>query len=179
MLKKIELDFLERQRFSLERQGRKIAYYFLLLLFVFFLFSSLLYYIRGKNKTKKFLDLNSEVSSTEEKVTKNKKELKKRKAIISPEIKILNSAIERKAFSFTEAFWMLENSLPKRSYITRITISSNGKVVLTGIFIGSSAIRDFMESLSKGGKYQVYLTREERGKKGRAANIAWDLKGGG
>jgi len=99
------------------------------------------------------------------------------KAKVAPEISLLNSAIERKAFSYTDTFWLLEKALPRRSYLTRITISSNGKVVLTGVFSSSAAIKNFMETLSDRGKYQVYLTREEMGKGGRTANIAWDLKG--
>jgi len=177
-LKKIELDFLEKDRFTLRKHGKKILYYSLIFLFGFFIVSSIFYFFKSKSREKRYFMLKNEVAVLQVRVGEKEKKLKIEKAKITPEINLLNRAIERKAFSYTDTLWLLERALPGRSYITRITISSNGKVVLTGVFSSSSAIKNFMETLSSGGKYQVYLTREEMGRGGRTANIAWDLGGG-
>lgn len=177
-MKRIELDFLEKDRFTLRKHGKRILYYSLLFLLVFFVVSSVFYFLKARSRESRYFSLTNEVSVLEVKFREKEKMLKLEKARVTPEISLLNSAIERKAFNYTDTFWLLEKALPRRSYLTRITISSNGKVVLTGVFSSSAAIKDFMETLSDRGKYQVYLTREEMGKGGRTANIAWDLKGG-
>jgi len=177
-VRRIELDFLEKHRFSLKKYRDRIFYFALLFFLFFFIVGSLFFYTKAKSQERKLSGLSVEVSQLEVKVKKQEKGLKLMKAKIVPEIEFLNSGLERKAFNYTEAFYLLEKALPSKSYITRITISSRGKVVSTGVFSSSSAIKKFVEELSQGGKYQVYLTREEMKGGRRVANIAWDLKGG-
>ncbi|GEM_PF-2549157 len=178
-MKRIELNFLQKRRFSWENEGLKFSYYALLSLLALLFLVSAYFYFKIKAVKPQYESLNLALNQLRSSVEREKREIKSLEARLLPGISFLNSGLERKGFSYTEVFYMLEKALPSRAYLTELTVSSNGKVVFTGFFASSSSIKSFVDSLSQKGKYQVYLMREERKAGGSVATIAWDLKGGG
>ncbi len=178
-MKRIELDFLEKRRFSWENEGLKLLYYGLLFFLGVFLLLSGYFYFKTKAVRPQYETLKVSLAELKSKAEKERQDIKTLEEQLLPRINFLNSGLERKGFSYTEVFYMLEKALPSRAYLTELTVSSNGKVVFTGFFASSSSIKSFVDSLSQNGKYQVYLMREERKAGGSVATIAWDLKGGG
>ncbi len=176
-MKRIELDFLEKRKFSWENEGLKVLYYSLLFLLGSFLLLSGYFYFKTKSVRPQYEALKVSLGEIKSRVEKERQEIKNLEEELLPRINFLNSGLERKGFSYTEVFYMLEKALPSRAYLTELTVSSNGKVVFTGYFASSSSIKTFVDSLSQRGKYQVYLMREERKAGGSVATIAWDLKG--
>ncbi len=178
-MRKIELDFLEKRRFRLETEGVKLGFYIGLFLLGALIIFSLYYKVKIKSAGPSYNRLESSLRNLKVKVEAEKNRIKALETEIAPKINFLNSGLERRGFSYTKVFSLLEKNLPSRAYLTELTVSSNGKVVFTGYFASSSSIKSFVERLSSGGKYQVYLMREERKAGGSVATIAWDLKGGG
>ena len=178
-MKRIELDFLEKRKFRLENEGVKLGFYAGIFILGVLLVFSLYFKIKIKTAGPSYERVKTAIRELKNKVASEGERIKSLEAQLLPKLSFLNSGLERRGFSYTEVFHILEKSLPSRAYLTELTVSSNGKVVFTGYFASSSSIKSFVESLSAGGKYQVYLMREERKAGGSVATIAWDLKGGG